>query len=176
MVGLDWDPVDTPPAPTGWDSLVGEVAELFRRCGVTPSPQAWETITAAIDIAADWWADFASYSGLAGDRLVTAARDSAGMSSDWRLRRHLQGPAGRPLVALLLGGDQWGRRARGDCGCEASLILWALEVRRSRRAGQPDPTPPSPVVRAWATTVALIDKGGAPSTNTGPDFGPTVAA
>ncbi len=52
------------------------------------------------------------------------------MCSEWRLRRHLHGPAGRPLVARLLGGDQWGRRAREACECEASLVL-----SRSRCAG-----------------------------------------
>jgi hypothetical protein len=35
-------------------------------------------------------------------------------------------------------------------------LLWALTLRRSRRAGQPDLVPPAAVVRAWSTTVKLI--------------------
>ncbi|MGH9072876.1 MAG: hypothetical protein ACRDZQ_01965 [Acidimicrobiales bacterium] len=177
FLGLDVEPADTwQPCRPASASLATEAAELLRRAGIRPCPPAWETISASVDIAVDWWAGFATSTGLGGEALVAAARDAAAMCSEWRLRRHLQGPAGRPLVALLLGGDQWGRSARRACGHETSLVLWALQARRARQAGGPEPVPPAPVVRAWATTVQLIEEAITPLAD--PDMGvsPTVAA
>lgn len=174
---LGCDPVDTSgPLKQESDSLSVEVAHLFGQAGITPCPAAWDTISAAIDIAVDWWNGFATNTGMTGEVLVAAARNTAGMCSEWRLRRHLRGRSGRPLVALLLGGDQWGRSARRACECEASLVLWALQMRRARLAGEPAPVPAAPIVRAWATTVRLIDEAVTGWADPGPDDAPRVAA
>jgi hypothetical protein len=177
-VALVWDPVETTaPVATSPVSLANEIEDLFRAGGITLDARTWETVSTGVDIAVDWMDGLASHVGLSGDDLLATARNSEAMSSEWRLRRHLPGPAGRPLVALLLGGDQWGRAARRSCGQEASLLLWALELRRARLADQPDPTPPAPVVRAWSTTVRLIDVAiGSAESGTCLRTGPTVAA
>jgi hypothetical protein len=167
-VSLDWDPPDLgPTTQPGCESLASEAASLFRVCAIFPPPAAWLTISPSLDIATDWLDRFAAHSGLTGRALLARARDSERMSSEWRLRRYLQGPTGRPLVALLLGGDQWGRAARRACGQEAGLVFWALEMRRARRGGEPDPVPAAPVVRAWSTTVRLIEN--ATGTQNAPD-------
>jgi len=173
-----WEPAEPEAAvPPASMSLAGEAADLLRAVGLTPSSTAWAAISESLDVAVDWCDGFATSTGLAGEDLVVAARDAAGMSSEWRLRRHFESQAGRPLVALLLGGDQWGRRARRACGRESALLLWALDVRRCRRMDEPAPVPPAPVVRAWATTVGLIEAsvtaGGASGHSPGR---PTVAA
>jgi hypothetical protein len=174
---LDWEPAAEPGVSHGVSqSLVDEVVRLFRLGDITPNPAAWAAICPGVDIAADWWDGFASHTGLGGNDLVAAARDAASMSSEWRLRRYLGGPAGRPLVALLLGGDQWGRAARLASGREASLLLWALDLRRARCSAQPDPRPPTAVLRAWSTTVRLIETAVSRAPEVGPDWGPTVAA
>lgn len=89
------DPVDR-----RGESLAGEVADLLGMAGIRPSSEARQVISAAVDVAADWWDGFACHTGLLGADLVAAARDAAGMSSEWRLRRYQAGAAGRPLVGL----------------------------------------------------------------------------
>ena len=165
------DPVDR-----RGESLAGEVADLLGMAGIRPSPEARQVISAAVDVAADWWDGFACHTGLLGADLVAAARDAAGMSSEWRLRRYQAGTAGRPLVALLLSGDQWGLAARRACGQEASLVLWALLARRARRTSAPDPVPPPAVIRAWKSTLQLIETALPPSAGDTAATGPTAAA
>jgi hypothetical protein len=155
---------------------VREVEDLFSAVGVAPSAAEWQEISAAVDIGTDWLDRFAARTGLCGEELVAAARDSASMPSELRLRQHFQGPTGRPLVALLLGGDQWGQRARRLCGREASLLLWALTLRWARQTEEQDRIPPVPVVGAWVTTVRLISEAMTQRETATPDFGPTVAA
>lgn len=174
---LDDEPAERPHAVgRQGESLAGEVTDLFRAAGVQLSAEAREVILVAVDVAADWWDGFASHTGLIGSALVTAARDAAGMSSEWRLRRYQAGAVGRPLVALLLGGDQWGRAARRACGQEASLVLWALMVRRARRADTPDPVPAAAVVRAWMSTLRLIEAALGSAASDVAVSGPTAAA
>jgi len=174
---LDDEPAEVlHPVDRQGESLVGEVADLLRLADIRPSTEAREVILAAVDVAADWWDGFASHTGLLGADLVVAARDAARMSSEWRLRRYEAGAAGRPLVALLLGGDQWGLAARRAGGQEASLVLWALLVRRARRANGPDPVPPAAVIRAWKSTVQLIERAVTAAVGDTPATGPTAAA
>jgi len=174
---LEDEPAEVPrPVDRQGDSLVGEVADLLRLADIRPSTEAREVILAAVDVAADWWDGFASHTGLLGPDLVIAARDAARMSSEWRLRRYEAGAAGRPLVALLLGGDQWGLAARRACGQEAALLLWALLVRRARRADAPVPVPPAAVIRVWKSTVQLIERAVTSAVGDTPATGPTAAA
>jgi hypothetical protein len=175
---LEWEPaaVAEPPPPPPL-SLAPEAVELLSVNGVVASGALRRLISEHVDIAVDWLDGFAAHTGHRGKALVAAARDSAAMTSDSRLRHHITGPASRPLVALLLGGDQWGRQARDASGTEASLILWALALRRARLCGEPDPEPPAPVVRAWATAAHLIDQTITPTdVAAAPDLVPSVAA
>lgn len=174
---LDDEPAEVAePADRPSESLFNEVADLLGSAGLRPSPKAREAISAAVDVAADWWDGFARHTGLLGADLVAAARDAAGMSSEWRLRRYQDGAAGRPLVALLLGGDQWGLAARRACGQEASLLLWALLVRHARQTGAPEPVPPAAVVRAWTSILQLVETALAPAAGSASAPGPTAAA
>ena len=154
-----WPEVPVAPAPTpnAPRSIVPEVAELFRRAGISPAEAAWDAISIGVDIGIDWLDQFASSSKLRGDKLIAAARDAPAIPSRQRLRAHFCQAEGRPLVALLLGGDQWGSAARQAAGCEASLLLWALKLRHAMEAGEPAPVPPRPVVKAWSTTSQLIE-------------------
>jgi hypothetical protein len=154
-----WPQVPVPPAqtPNAPRSIVPEVAELFRRAGISPADAAWDAISTGVDIGIDWLDEFASNSKLRGDKLIAAARDARAIPSRQRLRAHFYQAEGRPLVALLLGGDQWGSVARLAAGCEASLLLWALKLRHANEVGEPEPVPPPPVVKAWATTCQLIE-------------------
>jgi hypothetical protein len=120
--------------------------------------KTWEVVSAGVDIAVDWLDEFASSSGLVGEELFASARQAQALPSGHRLRAHFRGPQGRPLVALLLGGDQWGAAARRSASCEISLVLWALKLRHAREAREPEPGPPAPVTRAWSTTTRLIEE------------------
>jgi hypothetical protein len=175
---LEWEPVaEVMVRPSDAVSLAGEAEELLRANGVVVSGAAWDAISEHVDIAVDWLDGFAANTSHQGEALVVAARDSAAMTSGSRLRHHIPGPAARPLVALLLGGDQWGRQGRQESGTEVSLVLWALAARRARLCGEGDPVPPTPVVRAWATAVQLVDKALAPADGpAGPELAPSVAA
>jgi hypothetical protein len=175
---LEWEPVaEAMVRPSGAVSLSQEAGELLRATGVGVSAAAWGAISEHVDIAVDWLDGFAANTSHRGEALMVAARDSAAMTSGSRLRHHIPGPAARPLVALLLGGDQWGRQGRQESGTEVSLVLWALAARRARLCGEGDPVPPTPVVRAWATAAQLIDRALAPAeVPAGPDFAPSVAA
>ncbi len=175
---LEWEPVaEAMVRPSDAMSLAQEAEELLRANGVVMSRAAYEAIFEHVDIAVDWLDGFASTSSHRGEALVVAARDSAAMTSGSRLRRHIAGPAARPLVALLLGGDQWGRLGRQDSGTEVSLVLWALACRRARLYGEADPVPPAPVVRAWATAAQLVDRALTPTdVPANPELAPSVAA
>jgi hypothetical protein len=137
---------------------VGEAGELLRDAGVSISETAWEVVSAGVDIAVDWLDEFASSSSKAGEVLFASARQAEALPSVQRLRAHFRGPEGRPLVALLLGGDQWGAAARRSGSCEASLVLWAFKLRHAREGRDPEPVPSAPVTRAWSTTMRLIEE------------------
>jgi hypothetical protein len=175
---LEWEPVaEAMVRPLDAVSLAQEAGELLRATGVVVSGAAWGAISEHVDIAVDWLDGFAANTTHRGEALVVAARDSAAMTSGSRLRHHVSGPAARPLVALLLGGDQWGRQGRQECGTEVSLVLWALAARRARLCGEADPVPPIPVVRACATAAKLVDRALAPTeVPAGPELAPSVAA
>lgn len=175
---LLWDPPEPEPGcRRDGASVCVEAAELLHTVGIKVSPEGWRSISIGIDVAVDWWADLASQGGFSGETLLVAARDAEHTTERWRLRRHFEGPAARPLVALLVGGDQWGRRAREAAGREAGLVYWALLARRARAMGEPFPAPPSAVVRAWTTTIGLVEKGMAPERGDARQrLGPTVAA
>jgi hypothetical protein len=177
-VPLEWEPVaEAIVRPSDALSLAVEAEELLRANGVVVSGAAWQAISDHVDIAVDWLDGFAANTSHRGEALVAASRDSAAMTSGSRLRHYIAGPAARPLVALLLGGDQWGRQGRQESGAEVSLVLWALAARRARLCGEADPRPPAPVVRAWATAAQLVDRAVAPAeVPAGPQFAPSVAA
>jgi hypothetical protein len=168
--------VTAPPMGPSGDSLIGEVAILLRIVGISLNPVVWQAVSEAVDIGIDWLDRFAIHKDLVGKELIGAAREQTRIASDRRLRQLLPNPIARPLAALLLGGDQWGRRARRACGQETSLLLWALMMRHAHAIGKPEPVPQPPVVRAWATTVRLIGDALPAPEASGPDFGPTVAA
>jgi hypothetical protein len=169
------EPTDTRP-PVRTDSLVPQAAVLLNRAGVRPGPETWACISESIDIAVDWWAGLASQTGMTGPDLLAAARATHRVNGKLRLRRHFDGPVARPLVALLVGGDQWGRRARETSGSEAGLLYWAALTRMAHQTGRADPIPPEPVVRAWATTVALVERAVMPIEGVSLGAFPTVAA
>ena len=155
---LACDPVDDRPIGevASDSSVVPEAKALLDAAGIEVSSAVWALVSTTIDIAVDWWDAFADQSGLGGPALVAAARDAANLSSERRLRSYLGGPVGRPLVALLLGGDQWGRVARRASGQEASLVLWALAKRRAASVGCDTPVVPAGVARAWSATLGLV--------------------
>jgi hypothetical protein len=175
---LTWDPPEPEhavPAPSM--SLALEAGRLLASVGVEVSRPAWALVAASVDIAVDWWNGLAERTGLEGDDLIQAARRSNRMPGDWRLRSHFDGPAARPLVALLVGGDQMGRQARRQAGMEVGLVYWALLARQADQGGQTPPVPPAPVARAWATSIGWVEKAVAPSADsTGVAMGPIVAA
>jgi hypothetical protein len=157
--GLSSEP---PEPPTGVransQSIVPEAVELAGRAGISLPDTSWRVVSAGIDIAVDWLDEFASSTGLVGEELCASARQAEALPSGQRLRAHFRGPEGRPLVALLLGGDQWGAAARRSGGCEASLVLWALRLRHARAAREPEPVPPAAVSRMWRITARLIEE------------------
>lgn len=156
---LTWDPPEEPcSGPRATASLVTEAGELLRLAGIAVTGRAWELIAPSIDIAVDWWDALASRSGEVGENLVVAARQSERTTGSDRLRANFDGPSARPLVALLVGGDQQGRWAREASGSEAGLLYWSLLSRRASAAGGRPPTPPAPVRRAWATHLAWIHR------------------
>lgn len=156
---LTWDPPeDASSGPRTTDSLAAEAARLLEAVGIPLTVSAWDLIAPSIDIAVDWWEALATRTGMVGADLIAAARDSERITNEDRLRANFDGPAARPLVALLVGGDQQGRWARERCGREAGLLYWALLARNARRAGGLPPEPPEPVRRAWARLVAWIER------------------
>lgn len=142
----------------GEDSLWREARELLDAAGVTLTSPMVETVAASIDIAVDWWDRFAERSGLTGDALVHAVRHSAGVSKARRLRSLFDGPQARPLVTLLLGDGQLGRRVRETAGVEAGLVYWALAARHAERVGVTRPQPPSAVTAGWAAMLGLVQR------------------
>jgi hypothetical protein len=178
MAELTWDPPEperAAPAPS--TSLALEAGRLLASVGVEVSRPAWDLIAASVDIAVDWWNGLAERTGLEGDDLIQAARRSNRMPGDWRLRSHFDGPAARPLVALLVGGDQMGRQARNHAGAEVGLVYWALLARHADQCGQTPPVPPAPIVRAWATSIGWVEKAVVLSANgSGVAMGPIAAA
>ena len=177
-VTLTWEPPDEPVGldrPTA--SLAGEVEQLLEAAGIRIGDSVRELIGPAVDVAVDWWDALATRTGLVGEDLLEATRRSDGITAGQRLASHFEGPAARPLVALLTGGDQKGRQARRASGTEAGLLFWALLARHACERGDPLPDPPVAVRRAWATHLKLIDdviSQGAAAVNVG--AGPTVAA
>lgn len=169
---LTWDPEEPPRGPARpIDSLADDAAGLLSACGLTVSEAAWRLIGPSIDLAVDWWDDLAVRTGRVGLDLVVAARHSKQMSGEQRLRARFDGPAARALVALLLGGDQQGRRARRAAGTEAGLVYWSVLARRASTRHESRPVPPAPIRRAWATHIGGIEQTIEPS---GPAVGPTA--
>lgn len=159
MIDLTWDPPEPEHSiACASTSLAVEAADLLRAVGVVVSQPAWEVIAPSIDIAVDWWDALARRTCLGGDDLIAAARQTNRLTVDWRLRAHFEGPSARPLVALLMGGDNVGRWARRDAGTEIGLVYWSLLARRAYLAGEVPPVPPAPVVRAWATSIRWVEK------------------
>lgn len=177
-VELTWEPADE---PVGFDrptaSLAGEVEQLLAAAGIRIGASVRELIGPAVDVAVDWWDGLAIRTGLVGEDLLEAARRSDGITASQRLASHFEGPAARPLVALLTGGDQKGRQARRASGSEAGLLYWALLARHASDRGDPLPLPPVAVRRAWATHLKLIEDVTSEGT-AAVDMasGPTVAA
>lgn len=173
---LTWDPPMPPATYRRTDSLADDARRLLSGAGIVISDAVWSVLAPSIDIAVDWWDALASRTGLAGDELVAAARQQNQTTTNWRLSGQFDGPAARPLVALLVGGDHKGRRAREATGVEAGLLYWSLRVRATR-PGADLPTPPTPIVRAWATNIGWIRRSveGNPAT-TRPNSDPTIAA
>lgn len=177
-VELTWEPADDTNSlerPTA--SLAREVEQLLEAVGIRIGDSVRELIEPAVDVAVDWWDALATRTGLVGDDLLEAARRSDGITASQRLTSHFEGPAARPLVALLTGGDQKGRQARRAAGSEAGLLYWALLARQAGERGAPLPEPPVAVRRAWATHLRLIEdvaSQGATAVTVG--AGPTVAA
>lgn len=101
---------------TSTTSLSMEAGQLIATAGIRTDPSTWELISASVDIAVDWWAELAARTGSAGEALVRATRSTDRVNRRVRLRSRFDGPAARPLVALLIGGDQWGRWARDAAG------------------------------------------------------------
>jgi len=161
---LTWDPPEDPcSGPPATESLASEAAGLLEGAGITVTANTWDLIAPSIDIAVDWWANLSSRTGQVGTDLLVAARDSERITDGERLRANFDGPTARPLVALLVGGDQQGRWARASSGREAGLLYWALLVRDATMTGGPPPEPPVPVRRAWATLVAWIHRAMGPT-------------
>ena len=158
-------------------SLFDEAALLLRREGIQMSPRTRDLVSEGIDIGVDWWLDVARSSGLSGADLVdTVTGDSSSVTSGRRLRQYFDGPAGRPLVALLLGTDQLGSIAMRSTGRRPSLILASLEARHADEAGKPLSRPAPSTVRAWKTAVARIDAVLGPSQHSGLSPVPDLAA
>jgi hypothetical protein len=153
-------------------SLSIEAEQLLDEAGITLDEATRCLVSESVDIAVDWWADFSDQAGIRGEALLTAARTTDRINGRVRLRSRFSGAAGRPLVALLLGGDQRARRAREASGMEVGLIFWALLTRRAQIAGRPVPQPPAAVTRAWSMTIAQVEaltrSGGARSQRPGP--------
>lgn len=168
------DPTVQPPCTpvTTSASLSTEAEHLLVSAGVTLDDVTRRLISESVDIAVDWWADFADQTGATGEALLTASRTTDRINGRVRLRSRFPGAAGRPLVALLLGGDQMARRAREASGMEVGLIFWALLTRRARTAGRPTPQPPAAITRAWSMTIAQVERltrsGGVESQRSGP--------
>lgn len=156
---LRLDPTVQPPCtPVATSaSLSTEAEQLLVTAGITLDDFTRRLISESIDIAVDWWADFADQTGVTAKALLTAARTTDRINGRVRLRSRFSGTAGRPLVALLMGGDQRARRAREASGMEVGLIFWALLARREWMAGRPIPQPPTAVTRAWSMTIAQIE-------------------
>lgn len=175
---LTWDPPEPPvefARPT--ESLAAEANRLLSVAGVRPSDRSWSLIAAGVDVAVDWWDGLAVRTGLVGDELVVAARQSWRTTGNRRLRANFDGPTARPLVALLIGGDQRGRAARRAAGVEAGLLYWSLLLRHADGQGQTAPVPAPPICRAWSTHVAAIERAVTSNGSAAePDIGPTIAA
>lgn len=142
------------------DSLWREARVLLESAGMRLSVRAQETVSMSIDIAVDWWDQFAERTGLTGEALVHASRYSRSLDERRRLQSLFDGSQARPLVTLLLGGGQAGRRVREASGVEAGLLYWALAVRHADRSAVPPPVPPPEVTASWAAMLALLDDGG----------------
>ena len=175
-MSLNWDPPYIEESRPRSHSLSQEASELLKQNRIVLSGDAWKQVSEGIDIAVDWLDGFTSRSKLSGSNIFSSARNSEAMSSEVRLRRYFSGPTSRPLVSLLLGGDQWGSLARKASGNEASLVLWSLNLRRSRDTSGDDVIPPAPVIRAWRTTTNLIEKAVSSSEVNAIEQVPTVAA
>ena len=178
LVELTWDPPELEQRTIRVStSLAVEAADLLRSGGVVVSQPAWEVIAPSIDIAVDWWDTLARRTGLVGGDLVTAARQTKRTTVDCRLRAHFEGPAARPLIALLMGADNVGRWARRDADAEVGLVYWSLLARRAYLVGEIPPIPPAPVVRAWATSILWVEKVVGPAAESAePRIGPIAAA
>jgi hypothetical protein len=174
---LTWDPPEPSCTYRPTDSLADEARGLLSAAGIRVSDTVWGVLAPSIDIAVDWWDALAGRTGLAGEDLVAAARQPRQTTGNWRLSGQFDGPAARPLVALLVGGDQRGRHAREASGVEAGLLYWSLRVRFARSIGDQAPVPPTPIVRAWGTNIAWIQRTlEISSPSPGPGLGPTIAA
>jgi hypothetical protein len=179
---LAWDPPEPPSKPARpTDSLATVAAAMLSAAGVRVSGPAWGLIAPSIDVAVDWWDSLAARTGLVGDDLVVASRESMQTTGNHRLRANFDGPTARPLVALLVGGDQQGRWARRAARVEAGLLYWSLQARNASGRGESLPAPPAPVCRAWATHVEWIEHAIDPTTAAtapavAPATDPTVAA
>jgi len=164
--------VEPRPVPR---SLTAEAADLFRRAGISVDAPTWEAISEGLDITVDWLDDYCRRSGLTGEALLAGARNPAGMPSTVRLRAYLPGLLGRRLVALMLGGDQWGRHARTASGQDAALLRWALAFRMARQRDEAVPVPPDAVVEAWAKAAAMIAQAVTASAAAGAHASPRAA-
>ena len=175
---LTWDPAEPEyEQRPSTDSLSGEASRLLSAAAIRPSETAWSLIAGGVDIAVDWWDGLATRTGMVGEELVAAARRSPQITGSQRLRANFDGPASRPLVALLVGGDQRGRWARQAAGVEAGLLYWCLLTRHLAGRGDAVSTPPPPIRRAWATHVAWIEQTATtPNVAVEPASGPTIAA
>jgi hypothetical protein len=168
---LTWDPPEPSRTYRRTESLVEEAASLLTAVGIHVNETVRGILAPSIDIAVDWWDALATRTGLVGDELVAAARLPRQTTGGWRLSAQFDGPAARPLVALLVGGDQPGRQAREASGVEAGLLYWSLQVRLANSLGDQLPVPPTAIVRAWATNIAWIQRTVSPA-NPGPGLGP----
>jgi hypothetical protein len=174
---LRWDPPEPSGTSRRTDSLADEATSLLAAAGISVSEAVKGILAPSVDIAIDWWDALASRTGLVGDELVAAARLPRQTTGGWRLSGQFDGPAARHLVALLVGGDLRGRHARAASGVEAGLLYWSLRARLARSLGEQLPAPPSPIVRAWGTNIAWIERSVDISPpGAGPQLGPTYAA
>ncbi len=164
------------PSPISTMSLSVEARQLIATAGITMDAATWRLVSESVDITVDWWAGWAARTGSAGDDLVQAARSTDRVNRRVRLRTRFDGPAARPLVALLIGGDQSGRWAREAAGVEVGLVYWALLVRQARSSCEPLPVPPPPVVRAWTTMVGHVERAIRSGGGMTQEFTATVAA
>lgn len=175
-MGLDVADREEPEHPRS-RSLSIEASQVLRREGIRMSRPTWDLVSDGIDIAVDWWLEVSRSSGLVGRRLVdTVTGDSSNLSSGRRLRQYFEGSYGRPLVALLLGGDQLGSAAHRSAGTRPSLVLASMEARLANDSGQPAPRPAPPVIRAWRTAISRIDTLSGQSSDHGIGPEPFVAA